>query len=143
MAEQRAEKSSWCGTNSSLLSSPCRASTETALPMLSMVAGTRPVRLAGKSWSVGSCGGVTSGLLLTFPLSPQPDCEHHPEEPGCAVPAPGQAGGGRDLGGVRGALPATGNHRELPCWRGTAGLGVAPWGTAFAWAVLRDPPGPL
>lgn len=38
--------------------------------MLSMVAGTRPVRLAGKSCFVGSCGlwWGDPGLLLTFPL---------------------------------------------------------------------------
>jgi len=56
VGEHRTENGSSYGTNSSRLSSPCRASTETVLPMLSMAAGTRPVRSAGKRWFVGSCG---------------------------------------------------------------------------------------
>lgn len=46
--------------------------------------------VCGQLWALEV---VVLGLLLTFHLLLQPDCEHHPEEPGCSVPTPGQARG--------------------------------------------------
>lgn len=67
VGEHRPENGSRHEANSSHLSSPYRASTETVLHMLSMVAGTRPVRLAGKRWAAVGSGRDGPGAPAHLP----------------------------------------------------------------------------
>lgn len=142
VAGHSAEKGSWCGAKSSLLSSPCRASTETALPMPSMAAGTRPVRLAGKSCFVGSRGlwWVTQGSRSPSLCSLSPTVNTTLRNLGALYRRQGKLEAAETLEecAVRSRRQVT---PEGPSCCGHGRAWGAPGGTAQAWAGLRDPPG--